>query len=142
MDEFKTPKFVATCYCSRFIYLHFLICKKIKSFLILIVTKRKSGYYVFNAFFLIFLITLSAMTVFSIDCKMPQSRLQTSYTLLLTSVSFKWVVNRYLPTVSYLTSLDKYSICSIFFLSLLSFWHALANCNEYFFKYNFQNYIF
>jgi hypothetical protein len=134
MDEFKTPKFVATCYCSRFIYLHFLICKKIKSFLILIVTKRKSGYYVFNAFFLIFLITLSAMTVFSIDCKMPQSRLQTSYTLLLTSVSFKWVVNRYLPTVSYLTSLDKYAIISIFFQSLLSIWHSLvAYCLEYFF---------
>ena len=67
-------------------------------------------YYFFNAYFLIFLITVSALTIFSVDCKMPQSRLQTTFTLLLTSVSFKWVINRSLPHVSYLTSLDKYAI--------------------------------
>lgn len=71
-----TPKIVATIYCSR-----------------------KSGYYMFNAFFLIFLITSSALTIFAIDCKLTPNRLQISYTLLLTSISFKWVVNRSLPTV-------------------------------------------
>jgi hypothetical protein len=73
----ETPKLVATFYCSR-----------------------KAGYYIFNAFFLIFLITISSITIFSVDCKLPQNRLQTSYTLLLTSISFKWVVNRSLPTVT------------------------------------------
>ena len=52
------PKFVATCYCSR-----------------------RPGYYFFNAYFIIFLITILSLTTFSIDCKMPQSRLQTSFTL-------------------------------------------------------------
>ncbi len=80
---------------------------------------RLSGFYIFNAFLLIFLITCSALTIFAIDCKLPQGRLQTTCTLLLTSVSLKWVTNRYLPTISYLTSLDKYSMVCIFFLCLL-----------------------
>lgn len=64
----RPPKIVATCYCAR-----------------------KPGYYLFNAYFLIFLITVSALTIFSVDCKLPQNRLQINVTLLLTSVSFKWV---------------------------------------------------
>lgn len=102
-NPFKNPKLVATCYCSR-----------------------KPGYYIFNAYFLIFLITVSALTIFSVDCKLPQNRLQTTYTLLLTSVSFKWVINRSLPTISYLTSLDKYAIICIFFVCLLCVWHAIV----------------
>jgi hypothetical protein len=80
-DSKRIPKIVASCYCSR-----------------------KPGYYMFNAYFLIFLITLSALTIFSMDCKQPQFRLNTSFTILLTSITFKWVVNRSLPAVSYLTS--------------------------------------
>ena len=86
---------------------------------------RRAGYYLFNAYSLIFLITSTALTIFSIDCKLPQNRLQTTFIILLTSISFKWVINRYLPTVSYLTSLDTYSLISIFFICLLNVWHAL-----------------
>ena len=71
-----TPKIVALTYCCR-----------------------KSGYYIFNAFFLIFLITVLSLVIFSIDCKLVQNRIQTTCTLLLTSVTFKWTVNRYLPCV-------------------------------------------
>ena len=60
---------------------------------------RRPYYYLANAYFLIFLITTTAFGMFSIDCKLPQNRLQTTLTILLTSVSFKWVVNRSLPTV-------------------------------------------
>ena len=103
---FKTmrhSKISFTCYCSR-----------------------KPEYYFFNAYFLIFLITVSALTIFSVDCKLPQSRLQTTYTLLLTSVSFKWVINRQLPAISYLTSLDKYAITCIFYVCLLCVWHSIV----------------
>lgn len=86
---------------------------------------RRPGYYIFNAYFLIFLITSVALSIFSINPKLPQNRLQTNCTLLLTSVSFKWVINRYLPTVSYLTSLDKYAIVSITYLCFLSVWHSI-----------------
>ncbi len=68
---------------------------------------------------------MSALTIFSVDCKLTNARLQISFTLLLTSVSFKWVINRSLPTFSYLTSLDKYSITCIFYLCLMCAWHSI-----------------
>jgi hypothetical protein len=63
--------------------------------------------------------------VFSIDYTLVNSRLQSTFTLLLTSVSFKWVINRSLPTVSYLTILDKYAIICIIYLTLLAIWHSI-----------------
>ena len=99
----KSPKICATIFCAR-----------------------KPGYYISNAIFLIFLITLCALTLFAIDPKLPHNRFQTTLTLILTSVSFKWVINRSLPTVSYLTSLDKYSSVSIFYLFLICVWHAIV----------------
>ena len=100
----KTPKLVATAY-----------------------TSRHSGFYVFNAFFLIFLITASTLSGFSIDVKSPQSRLQITYTILLASISFKWVINRTLPPVSYLTFLDTYSIICIVFINVLAGYHAVIS---------------
>ncbi len=44
------PKFVVTCYVAR-----------------------RPGYYFYNAYFLIFLITILGLTTFSIDSKFPQS---------------------------------------------------------------------
>lgn len=97
---------VATCYCHR-----------------------RPGYYIFNGFFLIFLITTTALNVFSIDCRLLPNRLSSTYTSLLTSISFRWVVNRSLPTVSYLTSLDKYAILCIFYICSLAVWHSIVgNC--------------
>ena len=93
----------------------------------------RAGYYLFNAYFLIFVITSSALTIFSVDCKLPQNRLQITFIILLTSVSFKWVINRYLPTVSYLTSLDTYAIVSILYICLLCVWHSLIGNLNFFF---------
>lgn len=99
----RPPKFVVTSFCSRL-----------------------SGYYLYNAYFIILLITLLSLCIFAIDCKLPQSRLQSCFTLVLTSASFKWVTNRSLPTISYMTSLDKYSISCIFYLCLNCGWHSLV----------------
>ncbi|CAM4900759.1 unnamed protein product [Rotaria socialis] len=52
-------------------------------------------------------------------------------TLLLTSITFRWTVNRSLPTISYLTSLDKYAIISIFILVGLCIWHAIIGAIIY-----------
>ena len=101
-QSIKSPKIVATFYCSR-----------------------QPGYYLFNAFFLIFLLTALSFTVFSIPTNLPQNRLSTIYVILLSSISFKWVINRSLPPVSYLTFLDKYSIVSIFFLCVTAVWHSI-----------------
>jgi hypothetical protein len=47
---------------------------------------RKPSYYYLNAYFLILLITITSLTIFSVSYKLPQSRLQTMFTLLLSSV--------------------------------------------------------
>lgn len=87
---------------------------------------RRPYYFYANAYFLIFLITASAISIFSVDCKLPQNRLQINTIILLTSVSFKWVVNRSMPTVNYTTTLDQYTTTSILYLCLLSAWHAIV----------------
>lgn len=56
---------------------------------------RKPTFYYWNAFFLIFLITLASLSIFSIRCHLNANRIQTVCTLLLTSVTFKWITNRY-----------------------------------------------
>ncbi|CAF1689677.1 unnamed protein product, partial [Adineta ricciae] len=67
---------------------------------------RKCGYYIWNAYFLIFLITSAGLCTFAIPPSNGHGRLQITCTLLLTSVTFRWVVNKSLPTISYLTALD------------------------------------
>ena len=81
------------------------------------------------------LFTANSLTVFSIDYTLPANRLQTTYTILVGSISFKWVINRSLPPVSYLTSLDKYAIVCIFYVCVLGCWHGIiGTCSEYFSK--------
>ena len=50
-----------------------------------------------NAYFLIFLITSAALSTFAIPPSNSHGRLQITCTLLLTSVTFRWVVNKSLP---------------------------------------------
>lgn len=86
-----------------------------------------------------------AFATFSVTYNLPQNRLQLSFTLLLTAVTFKWVVVRCLPTISYLTTLvkhkieiffsffrlsdlrfqDKYVLLSMFMLCVVCAWHAI-----------------
>ncbi|CAF3732331.1 unnamed protein product [Rotaria socialis] len=85
---------------------------------------RRSEYFYWNGYCLMCLITICGFCIFCIPPTLPQNRLQIGVTLLLTSITFRWTVNRSLPTISYLTSLDKYSIISIFILVILCIWHA------------------
>ncbi|CAF0719358.1 unnamed protein product [Rotaria sordida] len=93
---------------------------------------RKCGYYIWNAYFLIFLITSAALSTFAIPPSNTQGRLQITCTLLLTSVTFRWVVNKSLPTISYLTALDIYAISSIVALCIINVFHGIIS----YFYYN------
>ncbi|CAF2527630.1 unnamed protein product [Rotaria sp. Silwood2] len=93
---------------------------------------RKCGYYIWNAYFLIFLITSAALCTFAIPPSNTQGRLQITCTLLLTSVTFRWVVNKSLPTISYLTALDVYGISSIVALCIINVFHGIIG----YFYYN------
>jgi hypothetical protein len=74
---------------------------------------------------LIFLITVLGFVPFSFDPASPQFRAQVTGLLLLTSVNFRWIVTQRLPSVPYLTSLDKYAIGSLLFLVIFCVWHSL-----------------
>ncbi|CAF3611252.1 unnamed protein product [Rotaria sordida] len=86
---------------------------------------RRSNYFYWNGYCLIFLITLVSFCIFAIPPNLSANRLQISCTLLLTSITFRWTVNRSLPTISYLTAMDKYAIMCLFILVILSIWHAI-----------------
>lgn len=75
---------------------------------------------------LIFLITLLGFTIFSINPSTPQFRCQVTGLLLLTSINFRWLITQKLPSVSYLTLLDKYTIGCLIFLVLLCIWHSVV----------------
>ena len=85
---------------------------------------RLPGFFYYNAILPILLVTLASLGPFVIDFKLPQSRLPSTATMLLTSVSIRWIVGRLLPTVSYLTSLDKYSLGSIVIIVAQLIYHA------------------
>ena len=53
------------------------------------------------------------------------SRLSITCTLIFTSVGIRWTIGRLLPTVSYLTELDKYSISTLFIITLELCYHAI-----------------
>jgi hypothetical protein len=86
---------------------------------------RSAGFFFWNAILPIFLITLASLAPFVIDPKIPQSRLPSTATMLLTSVSIRWIVGRLLPTVSYLTSLDKYSLGTMMIITMQLLYHAI-----------------
>lgn len=101
--KFKSPKIIATCYAAR-----------------------RSGFYFANAFLLVFLITTMSFCLFSIKYSLVQFRIANTFAILLTSISFKWVVNRTLPAIKQITPLDLYQLTSIFFICLLVSWHSLV----------------
>ena len=51
-----------------------------------------------------------AFATFSVSEAKPENRLQLSFTLVLTTITFKFVVNQNLPKISYLTYLVSVNI--------------------------------
>ncbi|CAH1788931.1 unnamed protein product [Owenia fusiformis] len=88
---------------------------------------RRSVYFLWNIFLVTFLICCLCLATFSVDRTLPQNRLQLSFTLVLTNIAFKFVVNQCLPKISYLTYLDKYIIASMLVLTTVCMWHAFIS---------------
>jgi hypothetical protein len=66
---------------------------------------------------------------FSFDPALPHFRGIVTAILMNILISFRWAVNQIIPSISYLTNLDKYAILSFFFLTLLMIWHAFIGSN-------------
>ena len=77
--------------------------------------RRRYGFYIHNIALTMFLITALTFTTFAVKADAVGDRIQITLTLLLTSVAFKYYVQQFVPTVSYLTFLEKYiQSCLIF----------------------------
>lgn len=76
---------------------------------------RKYGFYFYNVALVMCLITALTFTSFAVDEGLIGDRLQITVTLLLTSIAFKYYVQSFVPTVSYLTLVDKYVLTCIVF---------------------------
>lgn len=92
---------------------------------------RRPGYFYWNVFLVMFFISSLSFATFSVRHTLPQFRLQLSFTLLLTSVAFKFVINQSLPRISYLTYLDKYVLASMVMLVVVCLWHSLITLSYF-----------
>ncbi|KAK2152898.1 hypothetical protein LSH36_315g03080, partial [Paralvinella palmiformis] len=66
---------------------------------------RRPGFFIWNIFLVMLFICSLCFTTFTVDLTLPQNRLQLSFILLLTTITFKFVVSQTLPRISYLTYL-------------------------------------
>ena len=73
------------------------------------------------------MLSILSLTIFSVNnYTAPEKRLSGSFTLILTLFNFKLFTSNTLPTISYLTSLDKYIILTLIFIVFCSGWHAIS----------------
>ena len=98
----RRSKIVATCYVSR-----------------------NPGYYITNVYSFNCLITILTLTLFITDVESADKRIAGTFKLILTLFTFKIVTSKTLPTISYLTSLDKYQIINIMYLGMCCAWHSI-----------------
>jgi hypothetical protein len=74
----------------------------------------------------LFLITTLGFTVFTIGYETPQHRLGICGILILTAVNFRWILTARLPSVSYLTFMDYFSLGGIIIHISFCVWFALV----------------
>lgn len=87
---------------------------------------RRSRFFMWNIVIIMIFISSLTFTSWTVDQHKVQRRLQLSFILLLSNITFKFTVSKTLPKVSYLTILDKYIIYSMAQLCLVCVWHAIA----------------
>ncbi|KAM7537317.1 hypothetical protein Aperf_G00000076481 [Anoplocephala perfoliata] len=64
---------------------------------------RRPGYFYWNVFLIMFMISGLSFATFAVSPDKAELRLRLSFTLILTSVTFKYVITQSLPRISYLT---------------------------------------
>jgi hypothetical protein len=87
---------------------------------------RRPQFFLWNIVVILFAIGSLAFATFALEMEKPESRMPLTFTLVLTTVTFKLVVTKNLPKISYLTYLDKYILGTMIILVSLCVWHAIA----------------
>lgn len=87
---------------------------------------RRIGFFIWNIFFVVFFICTMTFTTFAVTYTATPNRLQLSFILLLTNITFKFTVCQSLPKISYLTYLDYYVLSCMITIGLICVWHGLV----------------
>ena len=72
------------------------------------------------------LITALTFLSFAVKAGAPGDRIQITLTLLLTSVAFIYHAQQFVPTVSYLTLIDKYILACVIFQFFMAIQNAIS----------------
>lgn len=86
--------------------------------------ERQSNYYGINVLMMNGLICSFSLFSFSLHPADIEGRLGIDFDLLLTAVAFRFVQVSMLPSLSYITTLDEYSLGGFFFLTCVTAVHA------------------
>lgn len=92
---------------------------------IALTVKRKPEYYLWNIYVMLLILGTLSFTVFSVDPQETGDRLGIMLTLVLALVAFKLVLVQMLPSISYLTMLDVYTLGSIQLMFFISIFNAI-----------------
>ena len=92
---------------------------------------RRPEFFIWNIFLVMLFICSLAFATFTVDLERPENRLQLSFILLLTTITFKFVVSQNLPRIPYLTYLDKYILTSMCILCTVCVWHSTVPLLKY-----------
>lgn len=95
-----------------------------------VLAARVPDFYLVNIVGIIFVIVLFAASVYAIPASDFAARVSVNLTLLLTAVAFKFVTNSWVPQVSYLTLLDKYTIVAILMLVIQVLENFVVSLNQ------------
>eukprot|EP00931_Biecheleriopsis_adriatica_P023811 TRINITY_DN14964_c0_g2_i3.p1 TRINITY_DN14964_c0_g2~~TRINITY_DN14964_c0_g2_i3.p1 ORF type:complete len:452 (-),score=78.47 TRINITY_DN14964_c0_g2_i3:27-1193(-) len=86
---------------------------------------RQCRYYVINVAFVMFLICTFVLCAWAVHPGAIADRWSVDFSLVLTAVAFKLILNDMLPRLSYLTTLDIYVLSGFLFLSVATFCHSV-----------------
>ncbi|VDI31003.1 Hypothetical predicted protein, partial [Mytilus galloprovincialis] len=70
--------------------------------------RRKFGYFILNILLVMTFISCLPLTIFAVSRDLIENRIFLGFLLILIGVTFRFITNKVLPKISYLTTLDKY----------------------------------
>ena len=85
------------------------------------VVLRRSGYFTYNIIVPMAMMPLLGAMQFAVPRDNQETRLSISLSLLVTTAAYKFSIATMMPSVSYLTFIDKYVMASALLLSILTF---------------------
>ncbi|KAL7530745.1 hypothetical protein ACHAXR_005896 [Thalassiosira sp. AJA248-18] len=87
--------------------------------------KRHSSFLLINAAMPVSAISFLSLATFFVPPKDTADRLEISIIILFTAVAFKFTTASYLPMISYMTLIDKFTLWSTVGIVMVCIWHTL-----------------